>query len=109
MVWKNWIQINVTFLLAFFAEVLAAVIFQHFGLDTNFLISFTFAMISIIISVTFFILSSEVQKEMLNKLRDIENKFTGGLSGVPQVISTILSEEQIREGYEKMNKHDERN
>jgi len=78
--WSDWFKIifSFTFLVG------AIILFQYFKLDTNFLITFILAIISIVISISFFASSSnlsrelkELVKEVNLRIQNIEKQYSG--------------------------------
>lgn len=59
-------------ILSFAVMIAAIILFQYVGLDTNFLITFILAMFSIIISISFFISSNRLVRDMNDLLYDIK-------------------------------------
>lgn len=81
--WSDWFKA----ILSFFSLVGAIILFQRVGLDTNFLITFILAIISITISIAFFVISNKVSNEtkvliakMEDKLQEIRDQLFEGTS-----------------------------
>ena len=87
MSWSNIVKITLVFVFLYGALIGAVLVFQQYGLDTNFLVTFILALLSIFISVSFYISSSylnmelrELLKEINVRVQNIEQQYTGGSS-----------------------------
>ncbi|PJA90036.1 MAG: hypothetical protein CO137_01230 [Candidatus Magasanikbacteria bacterium CG_4_9_14_3_um_filter_32_9] len=84
--WSDWFK----GIFSFFSLIGAIILFQYVGLDTNFLITFILAIISISISIVFFFSSNKVSNEtkiliseMKQKLQEIkEGLFVGTTTNI---------------------------
>ena len=96
--WSDWLKAMLSFVIL----IGSILIFEYFGLDTNFLITFILAIISITISVSFFVSSSRLShemKELINeinlRIKGLERKFEGQSSTPKFYTSSIVPGDEI--------------